>query len=76
MSSNAFEEFVQKRIEEIIVEDEECRIINEKILSIEKEFVPYLPAELKKKILEIDELSFTLMNRACLLATDKITINR
>jgi len=76
MESKAVEEYVSKRCEEIISKDEECHNINKKILSIEKELVPFLPVELKNKLLEIDRLSHMLINRICLLTYDKITINR
>jgi hypothetical protein len=76
MESKAFEEFVQKRCEEIIAEDKECNAINKKILNIEKELMPLLPVELKNKLLEIDRLSLALVNRVCAITTDKITTNR
>jgi hypothetical protein len=74
--SPAFQEFLQKRYEEITANDEEYRSINKKILTIEKEFVPLLPPDLLKQYLEIDNLNFKIINRLCFLTTDKITINR
>jgi hypothetical protein len=74
--SPAFQEFLQKRGEEIMANDDEYQFINKKILSIEKGFFPLLSPDLMKKYLEIDNLTFQLINRLYFLTTDKITINR
>jgi hypothetical protein len=52
---SSFDEFIMERCEEIITNDNECRAINDEILKIEKELIPYLPSDLKNKVLEIDE---------------------
>jgi hypothetical protein len=76
LKSQAFQEFLQNKCEEITANDDEYQFINKKILSIEKDFFPLLSPDLMKKYLEIDNLTFRLINRLYFLTTDKITINR
>jgi hypothetical protein len=73
---SSYDKFIMERCEEIITNDEECCRINNEILKIEKELIPCLPPVLKNKVLEIDELSFKLVNRISLIFADKFTTNR
>ena len=63
ITSAAFQEFIQKRCEEITINDEVCCKINENILRLEKELLPTLSDEAKVKFLKIDELTFALINQ-------------
>jgi len=56
MSSAAFQEFLQKRCEEIISSDVECSRLNSKIIALEKELLSMMSNEAKEKYLEIEEL--------------------
>ena len=60
LTSPAFQEFLQKRIDEIIAKDERCCEINKRILELEKELLILLPDNAKEKYLEIEELTTEL----------------
>lgn len=60
LTSPAFQEFLQKRIDEIITKDERCCEINKRILELEKELLILLPDNAKEKYLEIEELTTEL----------------
>lgn len=72
IDSPAFQEFVQKRCEEITANDEICRKINKEILELEKELLPILSEEAKTKFFKIDEFTFELINRISALASPTI----
>ena len=76
MESKAFDEFLAKRCEEILENDEFYININHDILKIEQELLPLLTHEALNKFLKIDELSIKLINRICKLCTDNFTIIR
>ena len=80
--SPAFQEFLQKRCEEILTEDEKCINLNREILMLEKEILPMLSTESRDIFLKIDELALELIDRIFVLSppiilrqTDKKTIN-
>lgn len=60
LTSPAYQEFLQKRIDEIITKDERCCEINKRILELEKELLILLPDNAKEKYLEIEELTTEL----------------
>jgi hypothetical protein len=63
ITSAAFQEFIQKRCEEIITNDEKCYKVNREILELEKELIPLLSKEAKDKFLKIDELTLELITQ-------------
>lgn len=63
LTSPAYREFLQKRCEEKILEDERCIEINRKILQLENELIPILSAEAKRIFFEIDALTNELLIR-------------
>jgi hypothetical protein len=65
MSSAAFQEFLQKRCEEIAGEDGECERINSKILLVESEIRSSIPSELLKKFDEYGTLNLKLISHVC-----------
>jgi hypothetical protein len=67
MSSVVFQEFLQKRCEEIVKYDGECQKINREILELEKELFPILPKDILGKVLKIDELTMELLNHIYIL---------
>jgi hypothetical protein len=62
INMDAYQEFLQKRSDEIIANDEKCKEINSKILQLEKEIIPLLTDEAKRKFFEIEALSNELLN--------------
>ena len=75
LGSAAFREFLQKRVEEKLLKDEVCIEINSQILQLEKELIPILSDEAKRKFFKIESLSSELSNRILIIVTGKITIN-
>jgi hypothetical protein len=67
INSAAFQEFLQKRCEEIIESDEACKKINREILELEKELLPALSKDALDKVLKIDELTMELINQIFIL---------
>jgi hypothetical protein len=67
MSSVAFQEFLQKRCEEIIEGDEEYRGINELILQKEGKIKTLVSGELLIKINEYEKLNLDLIAHAIFL---------
>jgi len=65
MNSKAFDEFLQKRCEEITADDEECKKINEQILQIENEIRSLISGNLLKKFDEYGELHLILISHVC-----------
>jgi|LSQX01.2.fsa_nt_gb hypothetical protein len=62
LASAAFLEFLQKRCEEIITNDEECKNLTAEALQLEKKLYPLLGEEELRLTLEIDNLNFMLFN--------------
>lgn len=73
-SSPAFQEFLQKRVEEVLTKDEYYNKLDTKILEIEKEFLPMLSDKAKEKYLEIEELTMELRNHANLIIISKLSV--
>lgn len=71
--SPAFQEFLQKRRDEIVERDEICISLNREILNIERKLLPLLPKEALDKVLKIDELTMELINHICTLSADNFT---
>jgi hypothetical protein len=69
IQSPAFLEFIQKRCEEIIINDGMCYKINKEILELEKELLSLLSEEAKSKFLKIDELNLEFINRIQAITT-------
>jgi len=67
INSAAFQEFLQKRCEEIIESDKEYRDINELILQKEEEIKALAPAALLVKINEYENLNLDLVAHAVIL---------
>jgi hypothetical protein len=67
INSAAFQEFLQKRCEEIIESDEEYRGINELILQKEGEIKTLVSGELLVKINEYEKLNLDLVAHAVIL---------
>jgi hypothetical protein len=63
IKSSAFQEFLQKRSEEIITDDKVCQDINKELLALEKELLPTLSEESLKKVLRMDALTHKLIDR-------------
>ena len=63
-NSPAFQEFLQKRCEEIAMKDKEYVKINELILSMENEIKVLVSDELLKKLNKYEKLNLDLMARA------------
>jgi hypothetical protein len=61
MGSPAFQEFLQKRCEEITEMDDGYRSINNQILQLENEIASSAPNEFKKKIKEYEKLNLDLL---------------
>lgn len=53
---DAYLEFLQKRSDEIVTNDEKCKEINGKILQLEKDLLPMLSDEATEIYLKIEEL--------------------
>jgi hypothetical protein len=64
MGSPAFQEFLQKRCEEITESDNEYRTINDQILQLENEIASSAPNEFQKKIREYEKLNLDLLTHA------------
>jgi hypothetical protein len=73
-NSAAFQEFLQKRCEEIIEDDKVCQDINKELLALEKELLPTLSEESLKKVLKIDALTQRLIAHIPVICTEKFTI--
>jgi hypothetical protein len=67
--SPAFREFIQKRCDEIIENDERCISLNGKILKLEQELYPLLSEETLGMVLKIDELTLELIDHIYTLST-------
>ena len=67
-NSQAFQEFLQKRCEEIIANDGRCVNLNQEILALEREILPMLSQEAKVIFLKIDELTLELIEHISVLA--------
>lgn len=65
--SPAFQEFLQKRVEEIIENDEEYQKINDLILQAETEIKPLVSGNILKKINEYEKLNLYLVAHAMTL---------
>ena len=63
IGSLAYQEFLQKRCEEKMLKDEKCIEINIQIFQLEKELIPILSTEAKKKFFQIESLSNELLIR-------------
>jgi len=63
--SPAFQEFLQKRCEEITLEDEEYQKISEQILQAESEIKSLISGELLKIFDEYSALNLALLAHAC-----------
>lgn len=74
LSSPAYQEFLQKRVEEVLTKDEYYNKLDAKILEMEKEFLPMLPDKAKEKYLEIEELTMELRNHANLIIISKLSV--
>jgi hypothetical protein len=62
MSESAYREFLLKKSEENIAKDEKYIEINKKILQLERELIPILSPEAKRKYFEIEALSNELLD--------------
>jgi len=65
--SLAFQEFLQKRCEEIIENDERCISLNSKILKLEQELYPLLSEKTLGMVLKIDEFTLEIIDHICTL---------
>jgi hypothetical protein len=63
--SPAFQEFLQKRCEEITTNDEECKKINEQILRVEDEIKSLISGDLLEKFDEYGELNLIFLSHVC-----------
>ena len=65
--SASFQEFIQKRADEIIANDEHCVGLNREILRLEYKLLPLLSPEARDIFLKIDEFTMEFIERVCFL---------